>query len=223
MRNQTAVAASRRRPGASGARGRPPSFEQLLRRGQARPVARTGPPRPLPALRSASRPAASARSSSDGSSMRGDLAQQPLAGRARGSRRPRAGPTRPPRRAPMPAAARPCGGGCRATTSTRDALAPGPAGAAAAVEQRRRGSCGRSAWMTRPRSGRSRPRAATSVATQTRARPSRRACSASRALASGSARPTAPRREKPRSRRLACRCRTASRVAQNTSAPGLSK
>ncbi len=33
--------------------------------------------------------------------------------------------------------------------------------------------------MTRPRSGRSRPRAATSVATQTRAWPSRRACSAS--------------------------------------------
>ena len=35
------------------------------------------------------------------------------------------------------------------------------------------GSIGRSAWITRPRSGRSRPRAATSVATHTRACPSR--------------------------------------------------
>ena len=40
------------------------------------------------------------------------------------------------------------------------------------------GSFGISAWMTRSRFGRSMPRAATSVATQTRARPSRSACSA---------------------------------------------
>ena len=78
---------------------------------------------------------------------------------------------------------------------------------------------GRSAWMTRPRSGRSRPRAATSVATQTRARPSRRACSASvRSFWLSS--PESATAEKPRSRRLPCRWRTASRVAQNTSAPG---
>ena len=76
--------------------------------------------------------------------------------------------------------------------------------------------------MTRPRSGRSRPRAATSVATQTRARPSRSACSAwVRSFWVSS--PDSATAAKPRSTRLACRWRTASRVEQNTSAPGASK
>ena len=66
------------------------------------------------------------------------------------------------------------------------------------------------------------PRAATSVATQTRARPSRSACSAwVRSLCVNS--PDSATTEKPRSSSVACRCRTASRVLQNTSALGDSK
>ena len=69
-------------------------------------------------------------------------------------------------------------------------------------------SFGRSAWITRPRSGRSSPRAATSVATQTRARPSRSACSAwLRSVWLSS--PESATTEKPRSLRLACRWRDA--------------
>ena len=63
------------------------------------------------------------------------------------------------------------------------------------------------------------PRAATSVATQTRARPSRSACSAwLRSLWLSS--PDSATTEKPRSSRFACRWRTALRVLQNTSALG---
>ena len=107
----------------------------------------------------------------------------------------------------------------------RHALAAGAPGAAAAVHEHL-AVCGRSAWMTRPRSGRSSPRAATSVATQTRARPSRSACSAwlrSRWLSS----PDSATTEKPRSTRLAARCarrrgsrRTRARRAPRGSAAG---
>ncbi len=63
------------------------------------------------------------------------------------------------------------------------------------------------------------PRAATSVATQTRERPSRSDCSASvRSFWVNS--PDSATTEKPRSSSAACRCLTASRVLQNTIALG---
>ena len=83
-------------------------------------------------------------------------------------------------------------------------------------------SAGRSAWITSPRSGRSSPRAATLVATHTRACPSRNACNA-RVRSFWVSSPDSATAVKPRSSRLACKCRTPSRVAQNTRAVGASK
>ena len=71
--------------------------------------------------------------------------------------------------------------------------------------------------MTRSRLGRSMPRAATSVATQMRARPSRIACSALVRSAWLSS-PDSATTEKPRLASRLARCLTASRVAQKTSA-----
>ena len=65
--------------------------------------------------------------------------------------------------------------------------------------------------------GRSSPRAATSVATRTRARPSRSAFSA-RVRSACVSSPEIATTSKPRSPRLAAVCCTASRVARNTSA-----
>ena len=79
------------------------------------------------------------------------------------------------------------------------------------------GLVGRSAWITSSRLGRSMPRAATSVAMQTLARPSRIACSAwlrSFWLSS----PDSATTEKLRLLKRAVRCLTAARVLQNTSA-----
>ncbi len=61
------------------------------------------------------------------------------------------------------------------------------------------------------------PRAATSVATQTRARPSRSDCSA-RERSAWESSPESATAEKPRSVRLACSRFTLARVAQNTMA-----
>jgi hypothetical protein len=104
-------------------------------------------------------------------------------GRGRGSRR---GRSPAPRRGAGPptgtsARRRSAGGG---DEHHADALAPGAPGAAAAVLQDL-GIAGRSAWTTRSSAGRSSPRAATSVATSTRARPSRSACSAQQPLGLG--------------------------------------
>ncbi len=74
---------------------------------------------------------------------------------------------------------------------------------------------GRLAWITSPRSGISIPRAATSVATHTRACPWRR-LSMARLRSFCPRSPEIATEENPRSVKIACNCRTASRVWQNT-------
>ena len=83
------------------------------------------------------------------------------------------------------------------------------------------GLVGRSACTTKSSAGRSRPRAATSVQTPTRARPERRASSAE-VRSCWLSSPDSITALNPRRTNAKCSRRVASRVAQNTSAPGAS-
>ena len=174
------------------------------------------------AISSAERSARSARAMARSSSVVSSVKIGSCIRRSRSRRRissAEEGLPRSRRRRPCPRASRPCGGGYRARASRR--RPPGAARAAAAVQERlvivRQVEMDDEAEI-----GQVDAAGGDIGGHADRARPSRSDC---RALLRSFwvSSPESATTEKPRSIRLACRCRTASRVWQNTMAPRLSE